>query len=191
MTHAQYDTNSHVRAIRQHEPFRTYGNLSGTPTAPPWSGYLHGAARTQYLADLDAHRIDYVLRSYRTPIAWRRTDGTWVIDHTRHSAASDKALSQAIAVVRRIDNVLEPTHIGVNWRHGLSPAQCAMLRDAVLGPIRPTGQGKRTLYTLLREGYVINGPFDTYTATDLGRAVFYGYAVEVRYAPFRLTAVAA
>jgi hypothetical protein len=191
MTHAQYDTDSHIRAIRALRPFDTYGNLSGSPVPLNQPGYMHGAARTQYLADLDAHRIDYVLRSYWTPIAWRRTDGTWVIDHTRHGAASDKALSQAIAVVRRMSDVLESTHIGVNWRHGLSPAQYAMLQDAVLGPVKPTGQGKRTLYTLLREGYVINGPFDTYTATDLGRAVFFGYAVEVRYAPFRLTAVAA
>lgn len=67
-----------AQAIANAEDFTTHGSLSGETIENRWQvspGRLSGDDREQFHADRDS--IVYVVWSYATPIAWKRSDGTW------------------------------------------------------------------------------------------------------------------
>lgn len=80
-----------AEAIRDREDFRTSGALYGESTGALGtydSGRLSGPDLHQFR--LDCRDIDYVVWSYRTPIAWHKTDGAWHKVSQKFSSTTSK-----------------------------------------------------------------------------------------------------
>ncbi len=89
-----------AKAIRAREPFKTNGSLQGGDIVGALSetGDLRGDALLRYQEDW-AKNIEYVVMSYRTPIAWWTREGGWVrvsgtfsLTTTRHQSLVGGAL---------------------------------------------------------------------------------------------------
>jgi hypothetical protein len=71
-----------AQVLRVHESFKTYGKFEGQAGKPgdfthAFLGQLQEPYRTQFTRTAD--RIDYVVYSYATPIAWHNEmSGEWV-----------------------------------------------------------------------------------------------------------------
>jgi hypothetical protein len=84
--------------VRNREEF-TAGNVSGHSYAFYGFGYLPDEFKNAFAAD--ANQIDYVVYSYRTPIAWHTTDGRWTIPAVRYSASTSRqqnAVRRALSI---------------------------------------------------------------------------------------------
>lgn len=66
----------------------TAANMSGRTGPMGGPGRLEGASLNAYIADRD--RVDYVVYSYATPIAWRRLDGTWCVVEQKFSPSTSR-----------------------------------------------------------------------------------------------------
>lgn len=88
----QYRINSPevATAIENRKPFKTHGSFYGSDWIPGDRGILPRGWRELYA---DAYRtglIDYVVVSYRTPIAWVMHDGTVVIPAEKYSVSTSR-----------------------------------------------------------------------------------------------------
>lgn len=71
--------------IERNVPFREgRSNLTGSPYWLTDAGELPEPYRTEFRNS----GADYVIRSYDTPIAWRRPDGTWRIPPVTYSVTT-------------------------------------------------------------------------------------------------------
>jgi len=148
----RYIPSSILSALK---PFKTAGALDGIDYNPGSTGYLRGHTREAYYAD--ANRIDFVIRSFATPIAWHTPDGwTRVIDNfsattSKHQSALNFPSNEPVRTV------------GFQW-YLLTSAQSHMLiqaRDtAYNGYIIPTGQAKRTAAILQDRGHLLQVGFN-------------------------------
>jgi len=94
------------------QPFQTYGKLKGvlTPldTSSGWLATRSGAAANLWRADFD--KIDYVVYSYYTPIAWHVTTGTfseWIfpeVKYTRTTSAHQSKIRTALQSSEALGN---------------------------------------------------------------------------------------
>ena len=75
------------RAIRNREPFKTHGALSGDVSAFGTLGQLGYDEREAWYRDVND--IDYVVMSYATPIAWHTPNG-WHVVTTKFSATTSR-----------------------------------------------------------------------------------------------------
>jgi len=81
-------------AISQAQPFTTSGSLRGTVAQPapdayiPYTGFLPDEWREDIRKD--ASHVDYIVWSYATPIAWRLTNGQWILPDVRYSVTTSK-----------------------------------------------------------------------------------------------------
>lgn len=70
------------------------GSFSGESSRGCDAGELYGVARDLFREHVDARMVTYVIKSYRTPIAWQVTysDGSlaWFVPDTRHSVTTSK-----------------------------------------------------------------------------------------------------
>lgn len=73
------------------------GSFRGGPgNAPMWRT---GQLPSEY--ETSAHHADYVVWSYRTPIAWH-TDGEWVTPAVRYSVTTSNHQGQAFTAVSQL-----------------------------------------------------------------------------------------
>jgi hypothetical protein len=89
-----------------------FTNSSGSFTgAPVEIGIFTGQLPPAEVAALVADRPTYVIRSYRTPIAWRAADGTWYSPAVQYSATTsqhqNKARTAIAALVGELPSVRE------------------------------------------------------------------------------------
>lgn len=95
-----------VEAIREREEFVTLGALKAREYAPGLAlfaetGQLNADGRDAFRSDRD--RIDYIVYSYSTPIAWHTVDGEWFVvaqkfsnSTARHKSIVRDALSREL-----------------------------------------------------------------------------------------------
>lgn len=75
-------------AIRSGEPFDTHGSFYARAGAP----MLHGYLPPEWIDVVDAQRarVDYVIYSYATPIAWHVEGGGWYMPDVRYSVTTGR-----------------------------------------------------------------------------------------------------
>ena len=80
--------------LRTRLDFDTNGALRGRRVGPGFQfdglGRLDPEHQKTILNDLHGDRLNYVVWSYRTPIAWSRTDGTWIIPDEKYSMTTSR-----------------------------------------------------------------------------------------------------
>jgi hypothetical protein len=93
---ATNDTDAIAAALKDREPFETFGALSGTPTAAAYLGHPNGRLPADWRCTLQAreHVVDYVVYSYATPIAWHDREAGWVAPDERYSTTSSRHQSR-------------------------------------------------------------------------------------------------
>jgi len=139
-------------ALELRNPFTTGGALDGIDYAPTYRGYLRGHALRAY--DADRAQIDFVVRSYGTPIAWHTPAG-WkrVVDH--FSATTGK---HQLALNFPTSEPVYP--VGFSFT-GLSDTQVDVLLSLKPGEyVTPKGQAKRTFAALQSRGLVAQDGFN-------------------------------
>ena len=57
-------------------------------------GHMDESERLIMLADAENHGVDYMVYSYATPIAWRRSDGFWRVTDRGYSTSTKKHLAR-------------------------------------------------------------------------------------------------
>lgn len=103
-------------AIRSREDFATSGALYGRQRLDTGWGHLRGAAQDRFIADRAS--IDYVVVSYRTPIAWHLTDGAWVVVTDKFSPTTtshQSAVSSALGGYGTSDNIGPVPYVKIGW----------------------------------------------------------------------------
>lgn len=85
------------RAIRERTPFRTGGSLRGVAGNPGGVARLNNLECARYFNDAD--RIDYVVLSYSTPIAWHTAAG-WHVVEQKFSVTTTNQQSAVRAALR-------------------------------------------------------------------------------------------
>lgn len=82
-----------IRAIQNGEEFKS-GAMVATKLdgnlVHPHPGRLEGPTALRWHRELHQDRIDYVVWSYATPIAWRLKDGTWVAPLDKYSPTTSR-----------------------------------------------------------------------------------------------------
>ena len=68
-------------------------------------GRMDEAERQLLLADFDNHGITYVVWSYATPIAWRRSDGFWRVTDRGYSQTTKVHLSKLRPAIDTINTM--------------------------------------------------------------------------------------
>lgn len=119
-----------AEAIRDAIPFTTSGALYAEVNTSTYiySGHLNGVEAEILRTDgLDG--INYVVWSYSTPIAWRRTDGRWRVVAQRFSITTSKHQGNLYLIPREVHDT-EVTPIGgpntpVKRGHPRWRAECA------------------------------------------------------------------
>lgn len=147
--------SEHVLALK---PFTTHGNMYGQDYAGTTGMLSDHALRTW---QTDHAGIKYAVYSYRTPIAWVRADGTWVVVDNRFSSSTGKHQS-ALYFLK------DPVRVGFAWSR-VTEAQGRLLRTLVSTAALVSGSDKRSARILAERGY----------ALDLGSNV---YAINPVYA---------
>ena len=85
-----HDASEYIERL---EEFGTHGSLRGAKM----DGFVYsGRMPSEWAARLhdDAHRIDYVVTSYATPIAWHLVTGEWIVPDTKYSVTTSKHQGQ-------------------------------------------------------------------------------------------------
>lgn len=88
-------TRNAADLIAKRQPFTTSGALRASvptnSTTSTWDcGRLPSDHVNQLAGDLSTGRVDYIVHSYGTPIAWHRTDSGWTVPDVRYSATTSR-----------------------------------------------------------------------------------------------------
>lgn len=119
--HGSHESCENTRyAIREHEPFKTSGALTGDRYGA-YQGRLSGPARERFFND--ANNIDYFVYSYGTPIAWHLKTPTesgvqWVLVLDKFSQTTSKhqsAVRSALGGYGLRSVAAEPIEYEIAW----------------------------------------------------------------------------
>jgi len=98
--------------LKDLEDFKTYGNLRGERTSYAGRGYLPRPYSELLSRDVAARKLDYVVYSYATPIAWHTTDKGWHFPPVKYSVTTSKAqgrIATALSVLAGQDKSVKIT----------------------------------------------------------------------------------
>lgn len=131
--------------IADAKPFTTSGNMRGEANTGTYvyTGHLNQVECEILRDDLMGVGVDYVVWSFSTPIAWRRTDGRWRIVAQSFSVTTSKHQSNLYKIEReRHETVLVKTGTP-GMRHRVRCNTCGTdLREfALIGPARDFAHG--------------------------------------------------
>lgn len=86
----RYDVGGPNGLLANRRPFDTHGAMSAVSFAPTGTGRLPSWWVRRYDVDNRACGIVYTVRSYATPIAWVRADGSTVIPPVGYSVTTTR-----------------------------------------------------------------------------------------------------
>jgi hypothetical protein len=154
-------------AIAKMEPFQGHGSMSGFTYGEWGSGRLSGEALNAWQRDLP--KLDYVVYSYATPIAWHTPERGWVDVRQSFSVTTSKQQGHARSGIHMSDDSRIEE---VGYRVPLSDPQYDLLTQLGSNPREVKGQEVRTAAVLERHGLAdaIRYPSGTVwlTITDAG-----------------------
>jgi hypothetical protein len=87
--------------LRERESFSTSGALRGVSGVARHVGYTLGSLPSEYADSVPT--ADYVVYSYRTPIAWHMPSGEWVCPDTRYSVTTSRHQSKVRTAVTQLE----------------------------------------------------------------------------------------
>ena len=89
-------------SLRNLRPFKTSGSLEGTRSVSYGAGYL--PRRFARIFNERYSKVDYVVYSYATPIAWHDSELGWYLPEVIYSVTTSRHQSGIFAAVKQISD---------------------------------------------------------------------------------------
>lgn len=86
--------------LAAHESFTTSGALKGVSGIARHVGYTLGSLPSNWHESVS--KADYVVYSYRTPIAWHIPNHGWVCPHERYSVTTSRHQSKIATAISQL-----------------------------------------------------------------------------------------